>query len=98
MEDTYFLSDEFADMPKTSKEWQDVSQKDFTNRRVESFKVFQREFILLHLFSAGTYDEVEYFHVVVERMVEKIKNNLGHVTEYYVMSKEKILEVFDLKF
>lgn len=96
MENNY-MNEELAGISSCKPGWNDCTDVCASDLRKKSFRMFNHspDLQLLHIFSAGEYYGIEYFHVVHENCTQKKILPEG---EYQLMTKIDIKERFNLEF
>ncbi len=96
MEDNY-MNEELAGISACKPGWNECTNVHASDSRKKSFRMFNfsPDLQLLHIFSAGVYYGIEYFHVIYEDCREKRILPEG---EYQLMTKIDIKEKFNLEF
>jgi hypothetical protein len=84
-------------MPTCKRGWNDCTNVVASDKRKKSFRMFQKspDVELLHIFSAGEYNKIEYYHVVHEDFSFLKLKPEGN---YQLMTKEEIKFKFNLEF
>lgn len=97
MENNY-LDDELSDMPVCNPGWHDCTNVFASDKRKKSFRMFQKspDVELLHLFFAGEYNGIIYYHVVHEDFSLSL-SRLKPEGNYQLMTKDDIKEKFNLE-
>lgn len=85
--------EDLKDVPTSKAGWNDCTDLYAADKRKKSFRMFQKspDVELLHVFSAGTYYGIDYFHVIHEDFAVSSDKPIGH---YRMMTREEITEMF----